>query len=211
MSQNLRSPVAPNIPLAPIEYQQGYHDQTANVLRLYFNQLNNLTQQLTGPTGGGYLKFPNGSFYNTVRQTTLGNVEEKISFTGTSASNGVSIDPTNNTRIVVTVPGYYNFQFSLQLLKTGGGNVDFFIWPKVNGAGVDNSNSKESLNGGANEAKIAAWNFVLPMNKDDYFELAWSASNNTAVIEAFSAPVLPPSPAVPPALLTATFVSALYP
>jgi hypothetical protein len=31
--------VAPNIPLAPLEYEQQYMDKLTNVLRLYFNQL----------------------------------------------------------------------------------------------------------------------------------------------------------------------------
>jgi hypothetical protein len=31
----------PNLPLAPDEYERRYQDQLNNVLRLYFNQLNN--------------------------------------------------------------------------------------------------------------------------------------------------------------------------
>jgi len=31
----------PNLPLAPDEYERRYQDQVNNVLRLYFNQLNN--------------------------------------------------------------------------------------------------------------------------------------------------------------------------
>jgi hypothetical protein len=31
----------PNLPLAPSEYERRYQDQLNNVLRLYFNQLNN--------------------------------------------------------------------------------------------------------------------------------------------------------------------------
>ena len=31
----------PNLPLAPNEYERRYQDQLNNILRLYFNQLNN--------------------------------------------------------------------------------------------------------------------------------------------------------------------------
>jgi hypothetical protein len=36
---NLKNVAPPNIPLAPEEYERAYHDQMANVLRLYFTQL----------------------------------------------------------------------------------------------------------------------------------------------------------------------------
>jgi hypothetical protein len=39
--------VSPNLPVAPMVYQRVYHDQFSNVLRLYFNQVDNSTQQLT--------------------------------------------------------------------------------------------------------------------------------------------------------------------
>ena len=32
---------APNLPIAPVEYNQQYQDQLNNVLRLYFSQLDN--------------------------------------------------------------------------------------------------------------------------------------------------------------------------
>lgn len=36
----------PNLPLAPTIYNQDYHEQYSNVLRLYFNQLNKIVGQL---------------------------------------------------------------------------------------------------------------------------------------------------------------------
>jgi hypothetical protein len=41
---------APNLPLAPNEYERRYQDQINNILRLYFNQLNN-----PGDMGGSTL------------------------------------------------------------------------------------------------------------------------------------------------------------
>jgi hypothetical protein len=38
--------VAPRLPTAPIEYEKQYHDQFADVLRLYFNRLDNILGQL---------------------------------------------------------------------------------------------------------------------------------------------------------------------
>lgn len=39
-------PKAPNLPLGTAEYSRNYQDQFANVLRLYFNQLDNVLRQL---------------------------------------------------------------------------------------------------------------------------------------------------------------------
>jgi hypothetical protein len=49
----LRSPKAPNLPNAPREgYDAGYFDQYSNVLRLYFNQIDNFTQAVAIPLSG---------------------------------------------------------------------------------------------------------------------------------------------------------------
>ena len=49
----LRSPKAPNLPNAPREgYDAGYFDQYSNVLRLYFNQVDNFTQAVAIPLSG---------------------------------------------------------------------------------------------------------------------------------------------------------------
>ena len=49
----LRSPKAPNLPNAPREgYNFSYFDQYSNVLRLYFNQIDNFTQAAAIPLSG---------------------------------------------------------------------------------------------------------------------------------------------------------------
>lgn len=42
---------APNLPLAPTQYDSRYHEQFNNVLRLYFNQLDKILGQLMANTG----------------------------------------------------------------------------------------------------------------------------------------------------------------
>lgn len=45
-SNTLNRVVAPNLPLAPLEYEPRYLDQVNNVLRLYFNRLDAVFLQL---------------------------------------------------------------------------------------------------------------------------------------------------------------------
>jgi len=50
---DLRPPKAPNLPIAPVEYRQLYLDQLNNVLRLYFNEIDNFGFGLLNTSGGG--------------------------------------------------------------------------------------------------------------------------------------------------------------
>jgi hypothetical protein len=49
----LRPPKAPNLLIAPTDYQQRYIDQLNNALRLYFNQIDNGMAALLSGTGRG--------------------------------------------------------------------------------------------------------------------------------------------------------------
>lgn len=208
MSNIPQTPKAPSLPFAEVQYSKDYLNQLCNILRLYFNQLDNVNSQLLSVAGGSILKFPNGSFYLTTQQTIpVINTAYAIPFNNTADANQVAIG-TTTSHIVTSVAGYYNFQFSLQLAKTGGSNIGIWVWPRVNGVDIADSNTKLQLTGSSSSESVAAWNFVLPMNAGDYFELMWAADDTRAIIKAEAANAF--SPAIPPAILTATFVSALY-
>ena len=208
MSNTPQTPKAPSLPFAEVQYSRNYLDQLNNVLRLYFNQVDNSFSSILGQAGGAAFKFPNGAFYLTTQQTIpVINTAYAIPFTNTSESNQVAIG-TTTSHIVTSVAGYYNFQFSLQLAKTGGSNIGIWVWPRVNGVDIAESNTKLQLTGSSSSESVAAWNFVLPMNAGDYFQLMWAADDTRAIIKAEAANAF--SPAIPPVILTATFVSALY-
>lgn len=208
MSNTPQTPKAPSLPFAEVQYSKDYLNQLCNILRLYFNQLDNVNSQLLSVAGGSILKFPNGSFYLTTQQTIpVINTAYAIPFNNTADANQVAIG-TTTSHIVTSVAGYYNFQFSLQLAKTGGSNIGIWVWPRVNGVDIADSNTKLQLTGSSSSESVAAWNFVIPMNAGDYFELMWAADDIRAIIKAEAANAF--SPAIPPAILTATFVSALY-
>ena len=67
-------PSPPNLPVATEEYDQQVTSQLLNILRLYFNQLNNYSQATAKPSSGTTGNRPNqtlqiGQFYF---DTTLG-------------------------------------------------------------------------------------------------------------------------------------------
>jgi hypothetical protein len=206
ITNRYRPVVAPRLPAAPIEYNAQYQEQFMNVLRLYFNQLDNLTGTLIGDNGGRFLRLPYGSFSDSTTQTAAATgTAYAVTFNTTEYSNGAAIS-TPTSRILITDPGYYNFQFSLQLDKSSGATGHTYIWPRINGTNVPRSASEVSVQGTSAE-NIAAWNFVLEMQAGQYFELMWSVDDTNIQIKAVAATA--PVPAIPSAILTVTFVSAL--
>ena len=81
-------PAQPRLPAATPEYDPNYQNQLNNVLRLYFNQLDNYNRLFASPTGGAYLRFPYGAFHQN-GYTTLTAAMTNVS---TAAIQVVSTD-----------------------------------------------------------------------------------------------------------------------
>jgi hypothetical protein len=203
---------APNLPLAPKEYSSRYIEQLNNVLRLYFNQLDNFTRELNTSTTTAGLRVPYGAFQDSTDQSAASTtVAYPITFNTTDFSNGVSV--ASNSRITVTDAGIYNLQFSIQLKNTTNDGQDVDIWFRKNGTNIDNSNSRFHLvarkGSGDPSHIIAALNFFVDMAANDYVEIVWRTENTGVSIEAFGTSASPTRPAIPSAIATMSFVSAL--
>ena len=104
----IQHPAAPNLPLAPGVYDPAYFEQYNNILRLYFNRLNNNLLSLFGNTGGQYIDFPNGLFFNTADQTfAAANTAYPVVFNATYLSNYVRLKGSSTSQIEVLVNGVY--------------------------------------------------------------------------------------------------------
>ena len=142
-----------------------------------------------------------GVFSSTVDQfAAVANTAYAVTYNSTEFTRGVSIgSPTS--RIVVNKLGVYNFQFSLQLDKSSASLGYVYVWARVNGTDIPNSATKLAIQGPAAEI-VAAWNFILELNANDYFELMWSTDNTGCHIshEVATSPV----PAIPSVLMSVT-------
>jgi len=89
----LKPPRAPNLAVATIEYEQRYQDQLNNQLRIYFNELDNITRGLLGSdnAGGKFLQTPYGSFQDGTSQTAPANTAQVMRFDTTNYNNVVSL------------------------------------------------------------------------------------------------------------------------
>ena len=147
-----------------------------------------------------------GVFSDTTTQTAAAiNTAYAMTLNTTDASNGVSVgSPTS--RIVVAQQGVYNIQFSTQLDKASGATGIIWIWLRHNGTNVPNTASKVAIQGTAAEC-VAAWNFVLELEANDYIELMWATDDTNVQLTAASSTAL--LPAIPSVILTVTQVNNL--
>lgn len=142
-----------------------------------------------------------GAFHSTVTQNAaVINTAYPMTLNTTDISFGVYTG-TPNSRIYIDTEGFYNFQFSAQLHKTAGGVGAIYIWARVNGVDIPDSATKIRIQGN-NAETVGAWNFVLPVNAGDYFELVWSTDDTSCEILAL--PASAPHPAIPSLILTVT-------
>lgn len=113
-------------------------------------------------------------------------------------SRGISI--INGSKITVSRDGVYNIQFSVQLKTTTASDTEVFVWPRVNGVNVPNSNTEYDVAGSA-KAQTLILNYMLRLNKDDYVQIMWSDSTTTTLAASLSS-TSPDKPAIPSIILT---------
>ena len=75
-----------------------------------------------------------------------------------------------------------------------------------NGQPLDNTNTTVSLDK-KQTRYVAAWNFMVPMNANDYVELMWFSNQANAQIHYAPAQTNPTRPAIPSLILTINQVS----
>jgi len=200
---------APNLPLATEQYSRAYTDQLNNVLRLYFNRLDAILDQLKTssdiPTTS--VNLPNGLFFSTVDQTLAAiNTGYPITFNQTYLNNEVALQSGSTSKIEVNVDGVYNFQLSAQLKSTNASAKDVQIWIKRGTTTIGYSSHKYTLEGSDNHMNVN-WLFDIDLADGEYIEMYWGADDTSVTLEAIAASA--PYPAVASAVMAVNFVSKL--
>jgi hypothetical protein len=158
---------------------------------------------------------PYGAFQDSTDQTAANTTTAyAITLNTTDYSNGIYV--SNSSRINVRNYGIYNLQFSIQFKNTTNDAQDVDIWFRKNGTNIAASNSRFSLparkSSGDPSHLIAALNFFLELQANDYVEVMWRVTDTGVSIEHFDTSTSPTRPAVPSAIVTMTYVapSATY-
>lgn len=152
-----------------------------------------------------------GVFSDTATKTAAAiYTPQAITFNTTDIAKGFSRG-TPTSRIVAANAGLYNFQFSMQITSASASAKNIWIWPRINGADVANSNSYITISG-SNSMLVPAWNWVLSLTAGQYFEIMFAVDDTNVQILAAAAQTgvngtaTFARPAVPSIILTVTQV-----
>lgn len=211
-TKQLLIPAVPAFSSSTEQYSAETQNQNLNVLRLFFIKLTNALSSLIGPNGGTYINTPYGAFQDGTDQVAANTTTAyAITFDTTDFSNAITL--SNSSRLNVLNSGLYNIQFSIQFKNTTNDTQDVDVWFRKNGTDIDKSNSRFGLSprksSGDPSHFIAAMNFYVSLVPNDYIEIMWRASNVGLSIEHYAAGTSPTRPAIPSAIVTMNFVSAI--
>lgn len=202
--------VAPRLPNSTVQYDPRMVDELLNILRLYFNRLDNFTQLIGSSNGGKYLSAPYGAFQDITSQTATVNTATLMLLRVVDFSNEVTI---SSSKITVANAGIYNLQFSVQIQNFDNAPQDMFIWLRQNGVDIIGSTGKFGMPGRKSATDpyhdIKGWNYFLSMNAGDYVEIYWSVTSALVTIESYVASIFPDKPSTASVVATMSFVSAL--
>jgi len=167
---------------------------------------------IPGPTGPSGAVGPSGAagtpatqryFLNAFDTTTQTNPSaasgNAFTYNTTVDSRGVAV--VSGSMIQVANSGVYNIQFSAQLEKSSANKEDVDIWLSKNGVGVPWSATTIVVEG-SSDRNVAAWNFLLSMDTNDFAELYWHADDLNVVALAASGHAVPAHPDIPSIILT---------
>lgn len=144
-------------------------------------------------------------------------VDQFLISTSALISSPTLVSFTGTSKVQVSYPGRYNFQFSVQMVNTVNDTSIISIWWRKNGVNIADSNSDFGLSprksAGTPSRIIGSMNFFIDLEQDDYVQLIWRADDIGASIEHFDAVPAgvgtPAIPATPSVIFTGSFVSRL--
>ena len=218
------TPAPPNLPLGTDTYERRYQDQFTNVLRLYFNQLQNAFGELFGPDGGKYIAFPHiAASDNAIQYATAANTPTIVQWSSLDSGSGFKLNSDNTA--TAQVPGIYKITYSLQFANDDNAIHDAIVWLRIDGstsaADVPNSTTVFTLQARKSALLpnfVCGYSEVVFTLKAGYSVGLWWGTDQAATsggatgiyIDYRAAQTSPMAyPAVPSAIGSITFVSAL--
>jgi hypothetical protein len=216
----LRNVVAPNLPVASATYSQQYTDEYSNVLRLYFNQLSNLTGVISSVNSGLQLSHI-GASDSTDQYATADNTPTIVKWNTLDSGLGFTLNADNSA--TAQYGGVYKIDYSLQFANTINAQHDVDIWLKINNEDVVGSTSKVTIparkSAGVFGYALAVSFVIFKLNAGDILKLYWATDKAFIVSPAADGVYMEYKPAqtspfahpsIPSAIGAISFMSSLY-
>lgn len=204
----------PRLPTAPQQYETRFHDQHSDVLRLYFNQLNNAVSTVIGPNGGTYLQTPHALLMSDQDQTNAGiTLANTITYNQPVIQQGIEV--RNSGEIWFEQSGQYLVTFTLQVSNRGNAAQIFEVWASYDGSNYPLSNTRFDIPA---RKSLSVWSHIVPaitgiftVNNPDteYLTIKWWADSTDVFLEHYPVGTSPTRPAIPSIIMTVNCISRL--
>lgn len=204
----------PFLPVAPQEYETRFHNQHSDVLRLYFNQIDNTLAAVLGTNGAQYLQSPHAMLMSTQDQASAGITSENIVTYNTPVIEQ-GIEVRSGSEIWFDAPGQYLVTFSLQFTNRGNAAQEIEVWAKQDGVNFPLSNTRFDI---AARKSVSVWAhavatvtgiFTVTDPSATYLRLAWWSDGAGVFLEHYPEGTSPTRPAIPSVIVTVNLVSRL--
>ncbi len=221
MATQLAQTKAPLLPFAPVQYDRGYHDTLNNILRQYFNTLDNVTGQLLANAGGHFLSFPHIAAQDTTDQyATATDTPTKVLWNTLDSGLGFALNA--NSTATPEYTGVYKIEYTLQFFNTATQIHDAYVWLRIDNVDVAGSGSIFSIpnsHGGTPGALAASASVTFEITGGEEVALWWatnlaatSGGGNGVYLHEAPAQTSPfAMPSTPSARGAIVFVSAVTP
>lgn len=191
MSTQIKSSKAPNLPVGPVQYAQRYQDQLLNILRLYFNQIDNITGTILGPNPNQAFNYAHVCVSDTTDQeATANDTATLVNWNTTDSSYGWTV--TAPGTLTASYEAIYKLTYSFQFVNTDNAIHYVTVWVKINNVAVPNSATKfgvparKSATAGEEGFICAYSEITFTANAGDEVKLYWAtdkAYNTTGPID----------------------------
>jgi hypothetical protein len=212
MQLNLNTP--PRLPSAPVQYEPRFHDQHSDVLRLYFNQLNNVVATVIGTNGAAYLQTPHAMLMSDQDQTSAGITSANIlTYNQPAIQQGIEV--RNSGEIWFEQSGQYLVTFTLQVSNRSNALQEFEVWAAYNGTNYPLSNTRFDIPA---RKSGSIWAHIVPAitgiftvtnPATEYLTIRWWASSTDVFLEHYPVNTSPTRPAIPSVIMTVNCISRL--
>ena len=204
----------PRLPTAPQQYETRFQDQHSDVLRLYFDRLNNNLNSLTGVDGGVYIQSPHAMLMSDQDQANASITAANIlTYNQPVIQQGIEV--RNSGELWFEQAGQYLVTFTLQVSNRSNALQEFEVWAGYNGSDYPLSNTRFDIPA---RKSGSIWSHIVPAvtgiftvanPSTEYLTIKWWASSTGVFLEHYPVNTSPTRPAIPSVIMTVNLISRL--
>jgi hypothetical protein len=135
------------------------------------------------------------------QQAATANTAYGIAWDAMVFGDGITLDPTDNTKIVFSEDGKFILSFSAELKSSSGSSKSIWIWPRINGVDTNGTTMKTTLDTN-NQDIVVSRSAIFEMQAGQYLQAMFAVSDVNIWIDAPAATAFAPS--APAATLSIT-------